>query len=118
MDKNQAKDKSEAKAKKSLSSKQTLANLKAYGVPLKRHGYFLFLLAVLLGLIACFYLIMQAFSISRETYRQEQEIKIIQDYRLDRAKEVEDRVLQSQRAGAGPVQPNYDPNRDNPFVES
>lgn len=114
-----AKDQAKTEAKpKSKGSKQMLASVKSYGAPLKRHGYFIFVIFLLAGLAACLLLITQVFSIDKEDYRADQEEKVIQTYQLDRAKEVEDKVLQSQRAGAGPIEPNYDPNRDNPFVEN
>jgi hypothetical protein len=100
------------------ATKSLKASLRQNSRLLLKHAYFAFLLLILVGLGVYLILINQVLSLSNEEYSREQKIKVLRTYKLNRSKSVEDKVLQSRRAGAGPIKPNYQPNRDNPFIEN
>lgn len=113
--------KPEEKKKASVPIKVQLQQL---AVPLKkntavvmRHFYFIFVMILIAAVGICIYYITQAFSISDEAYRTEKTLELTRSFKLKQDKETVDRVLQLETANAGPIQPNYDPSRDNPFYE-
>lgn len=110
-------EKENTESKSSLNSQQLLLNVKHYTAPLARHAYFIFIMLIILGLAACLFFIMQAFQIDKKAYEDEKLREVQRTYSLDESEEVADEVLQSETADAGPIQPNYDPGRDNPFFE-
>ena len=76
--------------------------------------YLLFLL-ISIGIIVLF--IALAFNTDDQVYREQREMEFSSDVNLNKDKKVVDHILRLQTAQAGPIKPNYDPNRDNPFLE-
>jgi len=91
--------------------------LKDHSAGLRRHFYFIFVMALVLGIGVCVYFVTLAFSISNVDYRAEKTRELSSSFRITQDKETVDKVLTLQTANAGPIQPDYDPSRDNPFYE-
>lgn len=106
------------KQSKSLNTRQLLITFKDYTAPLTRHAYFIFIMVIILGLAVCLFFITRSFEVDKEAYRSKKELEVKQAYAIDESEDVADEVLRSQTAGAGPIKPNYDPDRDNPFLEN
>lgn len=100
------------------SLKQILVIVNKKAAVAARHSYFVFVMLLIAGLGTGVYFITEAFSINDEEYRAKKMQEIISSFRLRKDKETADRVLQRQTADTGPIQPNYDPSRDNPFSEN
>lgn len=81
------------------------------------HFYFIFVMVMFLAIGGCVYFITLAFSISDDGYRLQKTQELSKSFRIVQDKDVVDRVLTLQTANAGPILPNYDPERDNPFFE-
>jgi len=103
--------------KQSPQLTQALAQIKPYAAPVMKHFYLLFILILVMGAGVCLYFIANTFGATDEAYRTEKEKEFMKDVRIVRNDETVDRVLQLQTANTGPVVPDYDPDRDNPFVE-
>lgn len=82
-----------------------------------RHFYFIFIMVVVGSLMISVYVVREAFNTSDEEYRQQKTAEFTRNFRLREDKETVDRVLQLGTADAGLIVPNYDPDRDNPFIE-
>lgn len=104
-------------ARSGMSGRQLGKSFHRAVLPVVRHGQFIFIVVIVLGLAACTYLASQVFVIDKDAYRLEKTIGVKRSYELKENETVADEVLSSQTAGAGPIRPNYQPERDNPFVE-
>ncbi|HEX6461876.1 MAG TPA: hypothetical protein VFZ58_01230 [Candidatus Saccharimonadales bacterium] len=101
----------------SLSFPQITASLGRLLRPIGRHFMFIYILILLLGVGTIILFIALAFSTDDQAYREQKEMEFSSDVQLNKDKKVVDHILRLQTADAGPIKPNYDPSRDNPFRE-
>lgn len=101
----------------SLDTKQLLRTATAYVKPIAIHFYFAYIMILIAAVGVSVYFVSSALSMSDEEYLTEKRIEFTRDARLGRDQAVADKVLRLETANAGPIQPNYVPSRDNPFVE-
>ncbi len=101
----------------SLSLLQLKNNLAVIVRPIGRHFLFIYVLFILLSLGVVILFTALSFNSDDQAYREQKETEFSSDVNLNKDKKVVDHILRLQTAEAGPIRPNYDPTRDNPFRE-
>lgn len=87
-----------------------------FTAPVVKRRFFIFVMVILLGISATMYFFYNLFDLQHDGYEQQKQSELT-NIRLKKDATVESRLRTLETANSGPVNPDYEDGRSNPFSE-